>query len=54
MAIRAGSASRVSTTSCSSDSRPWNICGDAGNKENDPELENKLGQMFLGVISKTK
>jgi hypothetical protein len=35
---RAGSPSSMSTRVFNSDSRPWKIFGEAGSKENDPEL----------------
>jgi hypothetical protein len=38
MATRAGSQRRLSTRSLSSYSRPWNICGEAGSREREPEL----------------
>jgi hypothetical protein len=38
MATRAGSQRRMSIRSLSSDSRPWNIFGEAGRREREPEL----------------
>lgn len=45
MAARTGSQQRMSTRSLSSDSRPWNIFGEAGRREREPELgvQNECG-----------